>query len=164
MNLHFTSGQSLEKAYPVLPSANLGYQTNNQYDNFPPLMSDGRSLVSSWQPGTVVNEILLKQNGIQSNWQYRKFLSKNSEAIKANLFRDALNDVGYSVRNENPAINEIYQTPKMYGSYQEKVSHRQAGESDLKDIYMTREQLEAQRVVPSMTQAELFTKGNLGSP
>ena len=34
MNLHFTSGQSLEKAYPVLPSANLGYQTNNQYERF----------------------------------------------------------------------------------------------------------------------------------
>ena len=164
MNLHFESGQSLDKAYPILQSANEGYQSNNQYERFPPLMSDGRSMMASWQPGAVVNEVLLQQNGIQSNWQYRKFLSKNSEAIKANLFRDALNDVGYSVRNENPAINEIFQTPKMYGSYQESVNHRQAGESDLKEIYMSREQLEAQRVVPSMTQAELFTKGNLGSP
>jgi len=155
MNLHFESGQSLDKAYPMLSSANEGYQSNNQYERFPPLMSDGRSMMASWQPGAVVNEVLLQQNGIQSNWQYRKFMTQNSEAIKANLLRDSLNDVGYSVRNENPDMGQMFETPKVYGSFHEPISHRQAASSDLKDIYMTREQLQAKQVVPSMTQDEL---------
>lgn len=155
MNLHFVSGQSLDKAYPMLPLANEGYQSNNQYERFPPLMSDGRSMMASWQPGAVVNEVLLQQNGIQSNWQYRNFMTRNSESIRANLLRDAMNDVGYSVRNENPEIGQIFETPKVYGSFHEPISHRQAASSDLKEIYMTREQLQAKQVVPSMTQDEL---------
>jgi hypothetical protein len=155
MNLQFVSGQSLDQAYPNLPTSNEGYQSNNQYEHFPPKMSDGRSVMASWQPGAVVNEVLLQQNGIQSNWQYRKFLTQNSESIKANLFRDALNDVGYSIRNENPQIEQVFQTPKVYGSFQEPITHRQSESSDLKDIYLTREQLQSKQVVPSMTQDEL---------
>ena len=155
MNLHFVSGQSLDKAYPMLPLANEGYQSNNQYERFPPLMSDGRSMMASWQPGAVINEVLLQQNGIQSNWQYRNFMTRNSESIRANLLRDAMNDVGYSIRNENPEIGQIFETPKVYGSFHEPISHRQAAPSDLKDIYMSREQLQAKQVVPSITQAEL---------
>jgi len=148
-------------AYPTLPKNNIGYQTNNQYTNFPPKMNDGRSVVASWQPGALVNDMLLKQNGIQSNWQYRKYLMSQSQTIRENLLNDALNDIGYSVRYE---MNPKHETPKFYGSYTEPVSHRLADSSDLKDEYLTREQLSARRVVPSMTQDEMIRiRENFGS-
>lgn len=156
LNLHFARGQNISEAYssPVTPST--GYQSNNQYANFPAKMNDGRSVVASWQPGAVVNEILVQQNGIQTNWQYRKYLMNNSQSIRDSLFQDALNDVGFSVRNENPNMNTIYHTPKLYSSVNEPVSHRFAVSSDLKDMYLNREQLDARRVVPSMTQDEMI--------
>jgi hypothetical protein len=156
MNLHFASGQNISEAYTSPTTRITGYQCNTQYSDFPAKMSDGRSVVASWQPGAVVNEILVKQNGIQSNWQYRKYLMNNSQTIRENLFRDALNDVGYSVRNENPDMNVIHDTPKLYGSINEPVTHRFAESSDLKDTYLNREQLDARRVVPSMTQEEMI--------
>lgn len=158
MNLHFAGGLSLADAYPQLTTQNMGYQSNNQYKNFPAIMNDGRSVVASWQPGAVINEMLLQQNGIQSNWQYRRHLMYNSNSIRENLLKDALNDVGYSVRHEAPSS---YQTPKIYGSLNEPVSHRNAESSDLKDIYLSREQLEARRVVPSMTQDEMIRLSGL---
>jgi hypothetical protein len=36
------------------------------------------------------------------------------------------------------------------------VSHREASVSDLQNIYLSREQLQAKQVVPSLTQAELI--------
>jgi hypothetical protein len=143
-------------AYPLLSARNIGYQSNNQYMNFPANMNDGRSVVASWQPGAVVNDIIVQQNGIQSNWQYRKYLMQNSVSIRENMTQDAMIDIGYSVRHESPHTNSSYQNPKLYGNFVEPVTHRHAEISDLKDIYMNREQLEGRRVVPSMTQAEML--------
>ena len=47
-----------------------GYSTNNQYSEFPPMMKDGRSIVSSWQPESHINKEIKKQNNIKSNWEY----------------------------------------------------------------------------------------------
>ena len=56
-------GENLNNAYPsnkeTVPESSLGYHANNQYDNFPPLMSDGRALVASWQPEAVANKQLI---------------------------------------------------------------------------------------------------------
>ena len=153
--LKSTRGENLDKAYPTIPIPNTNYGTNNQYNNFPPMMNDGRSVMASWQPGAVVNENLLKENGIQSNWQYRRYLTHNGDHIRERLFQDSLSDIGYTLRNEHPDIGNIYETPKLYESTKEVVSHRQATESDLKNIYLSREQLQSQMVIPSMTQEEL---------
>ena len=42
-----------------------GYSTNNKHPEFPPLMNDGRSLVSNWQPESHLNDRLVKQNNIK---------------------------------------------------------------------------------------------------
>ena len=39
-------------------------------------MSDGRNF-AQWQPDALVNERIQRQEGIQSNWQYRQYLQKN---------------------------------------------------------------------------------------
>lgn len=143
-------GESLQTAYQRFPSETTkGYQLNNKYENFPPIMTDGRSVLASWQPGAVVNEKLVQDNGIKSNWQYRRYLMNNSKTICENLLQDSLNDVGYSVRHEKPDLNRVFETPKVYGSIQEPLSHRQAQPSDLQSIYLSREQLQARMEVPS---------------
>ena len=89
-------------AYPIIketvPKSSLGYGTNNKYPEFPPLMTDGRSVIGSWQPESTENANLIESNGIKTNWQYRQFLMKNAQQIQEYNFRETCNDVGYFKR------------------------------------------------------------------
>ena len=80
-----SSAQKYESAYPIkeneLPASKRGYHTNNQYDNVPPLMQDGRSLISTNQSDSAENKKLVEENNIQSNWEYRRYLTKNAPKI-----------------------------------------------------------------------------------
>lgn len=144
----FSKGvSSVNDAYPELSTPNLAYQSNNKYMNFPPIMNDGRSVQSSWQPGAVVDEQIRTENNIHSNWQYRKYLVENAEEIKSHNFTQACNDVGYFIRNENKPIQGrigIGEPVPRFNS------------SDLKQMYLSKEQLHANQVIPSMTQAEVM--------
>ena len=151
-------GQSLESAYPVIkesiPASHLGYKTNNRYDGFPPLMSDGRSVVAGASSETLHHNSILKQmNGhlgsttTINNAQYREYMVKNARKIMEADFRNASNDVGYyerfadQIRQDNPASG----TPYLYTSVEEKAQPLGYSESDLKSIYLTREELDARR-------------------
>jgi len=146
-------GQQLDTAYPSLQLPNTGYQTNNQYNKFPPLMHDGRSVLASWQPETVINEDVLKSEGIQTNWQYRQFMTANSQNIREKMFHDALNDGG--IMSNQYSHDTFFTPPKSYSSIHDPISHIQAIPSDLKETYLTREQLQDKLVVPSLTQEQL---------
>ena len=80
-----SSAQKYESAYPIkedeLPASKRGYHTNNQYDNVPPLMNDGRSLISTNQSDSAENKKLIEENNIQSNWEYRRYLTKNAPKV-----------------------------------------------------------------------------------
>lgn len=160
-----TRGESLYQAYPnIQPPSMQGYQANNQYPNFPPKMNDGRAVLASWQPGAVVNESILKESGITSNWQYRKFLTENGDSIRQRNFEYSCNDVGYFIRNEDIGMEQPtgFGNPRVYTSMDEPIRHLGGQPSDLKQTYLSREQLEARRVIPTMTQDELIRKwGNV---
>ena len=106
-------GQSIYEVYPQMEVPSVAYKANNKYANFPPIMNDGRAVAASWQPGAVVDEAIRKDNNITSNWQYRRYLTKNSEEIKSHNFKQACNDIGYYIRNENKDLVESI-TCKMY--------------------------------------------------
>lgn len=154
MNI-FTTIQSLplSTAYPpvsvTLPKSSLGYDTNNMYPEFPPMMADGRSLVSSWQPESKMNDELIKQNGIKSNWQYRRYLTKNADEIRRTDFVESANDCGYIYPPSVEAGSNLGNTsPYVYKSYQDTARPFGYVDSDLKQLYMTREQLNARKVAP----------------
>jgi len=153
MYIHmFSKGaSSFNDAYPELRTPNLAYQSNNKYMNFPPIMNDGRSVHSSWQPGAVVDELIRTENNIHSNWQYRKYLVENSEEIKNHNFKQSCNDVGYFIRNENKQVDSGMQGRIGIGEPVTRVNT-----SDLKQMYMSREQLHANQVIPSMTQEDIM--------
>jgi len=137
----------------TIPPSKLGYNTNNRFPNFPPIMADGRAVISSWQPEAVINDRIIKDNNIKSNWQYRRFISKHANAILENNMTQACNDTGYIVSQ----LNTIQQkTPYLYKSIDDTTNVFGNGNSDLKELYLSRERLDARKIAPSMTQAELI--------
>lgn len=154
----FLKGENMNCAYPdireTLPASALGYQTNNRYKTFPPLMKDGRSIISTWQPESYINNGLIKMNNIQSNWQYRRFIQSNANDIIKNNQIEACNDTGYYMRDVNPPTYSG--SPKLYNSLYEVSSTEK--DSDLKELYLSRERLESRKMAPEITQAELMEK------
>jgi hypothetical protein len=160
------SPEPLNTAFPIIketvPQSALGYHTNNKYAAFPPLMSDGRSITASWQPESSINADLIQNNDIQSNWQYRKFLTDNAAQIMAYNFRESSNDVGFYKRPidlpnmQSNQVSGLYQNPYMYASLADKSQPVGYMNSDLKDIYLSREQLDARKISPVVTQEQLL--------
>ena len=153
----FLKGENMNCAYPqiqeTLPASTLGYQTNNRFKSFPPLMNDGRSIISTWEPESYINNGLIKMNSIQSNWQYRRFIQKNADYIIKTNQTEVCNDTGYYLREVNPPPSG---PPKLYNSLYE-ISPTET-ESDLKELYLSRERLESRKIAPEITQAELMEK------
>jgi len=152
----FENAQSIENAYfgirDVLPPSALGYHTNNRYDGFPPRMADGRSVQASWQPEAARNTEILKQNDIRSNWQYRQYLTHHSKEIMQMDMTESANDVGYYQRyldNGNDQNADSLKTSNRSPGYIDR-------STDLKNAYLSREQLEARMISPAITQAELL--------
>jgi hypothetical protein len=139
---------SYECAYPpvkeTLPQSALGYHANNKYDGFPPLMSDGRTITASYQPEAVLNNHLLKEIGVETNWQYRQYLMKNSkDIIQYNRLQTAT-DAGYFKRYGDEE-STAYSSPIVVTDKPIKQV-----ENDLKQIYLSREQLQAKMVAPQL--------------
>lgn len=146
---------SVECAFPViketLPRSSLGYSTNNLYAGFPPMMADGRSLVASYQPEAVLNTTLIQQNQIQTNWQYRKYLTDNAQQIMQQNFREACNDMGYYERfapSERGNAGPITQSGPSV--------QRRKDVSDLQQVYLTRDELNDRQRVILQSQETLF--------
>lgn len=131
----------------------LGYTSNNIYDGFPPLMEDGRTITASYQPEAVLNNYLLKETGIHSSWEYRRYLTNNAPEIIRQNRMSTMNDQGYVKRHEDLIGN--FSPPKLQHSYVES-STEGLENGDLKNLYLSREQIAAKMVAPEMTQFELL--------
>ena len=159
--------ENLDCAYPIIketiPKSSLGYNTNNKYPEFPPLMSDGRSITASYQPEAVINNELIKQNNIVSNWQYRKYLTENSKHIMEVNFREASNDAGYYKRYTGTPLDnseKMYDntSPYLFDSFLDNSKPFGYASSDLKNLYLSREQLNSRKISPVITQEEILKK------
>jgi hypothetical protein len=67
---------------------------------------------------------------------------------------EACNDTGYYMREVNPPIYNG--PPKLYSSLYE-ISPTET-DSDLKQLYLSRERLDSRKMAPEITQAELIEK------
>ena len=131
----------LNTAYPSLnipsmpPSTHLGYSSNNIYPNFPPLMSDGRTVLASFQPESATNQYLLEKLGMKSNWEYRQYLQKNAKDIMKYNCMNMSNDVGYINRFDGSSHGP--NVPQTFTSMTESNKNQ----SDLMNMYLSRETL-----------------------
>jgi hypothetical protein len=133
--------------YIKIPKSSLGYQTNNVYPNYPPLMSDGRAIVATDQSETIINNNLLKDSGVKTNWDYRKYLTDNADKIREINTLEAFNDVGYYKRSVITTNTNVSSQ-----SSQEAMTQRTSSdENDLKQLYKTREELNSRIYSPSIS-------------
>jgi hypothetical protein len=166
----YHQGEKIESAYPVIketiPRSSLGYATNNKYPEFPPLMSDGRSVTNTWQPESVINDDLIQSNNIKSNWQYRRYLTQNAKDIMEYNFRESSNDVGYYKRvidlpnMQSNKVEKLNGVPYNFSSLLDNSKPFGYQTSDLKEMYLTREQLESRKISPVITQEQLLKNVN----
>ena len=154
--------------FEELPASSQGYSTNNKYPSFPPLMCDGRCVQASWQPEADLNNAILKRNNIQSNWEYRQYLTANAAEIMRQNFIESATDVGYYERNYRDAASgnaaPVYTgRPFLYASVLDPQQPLGDNRSDLKAEYLTREMLAVRQFAPAVTQEELLRmKGRAG--
>jgi hypothetical protein len=123
--------------------------SNNIHFNFPPIMTDGRNY-SSWQPEAIINERIQKKENIHTNWDYRKFMTHNGIEIMKINNQEACYDLGLNPHyNSNKTPSD--KVPFMYSS---SMDTRSPGfgypTSNLKNVYLTREQLQAKQFSPSI--------------
>jgi hypothetical protein len=145
----FLNSSNNDNSELVIPKSSLGYNNNNQYNNFPSKMADGRSVLSTWENETQINHKLIKENNIQSNWEYRKYLTKNSNTIMQYNFVESCNDSGYMIprkKTEKELEPKKLISPYTFDSLNDRTKPFE--NSDLKELYLTREQLDARKMNP----------------
>jgi hypothetical protein len=132
--------------------------SNNIHFDFPPIMMDGRNF-ANWQPGSLLNKQLREQAGIKTNNDYRQFLINNADKIIKNNLYQAANECK-SVLNEDidPTLNynHTINTPYLYKSTMDKSVPFGYEGSDLKNIYLSRQELQSNMNVPLLSQEQLI--------
>lgn len=124
--------------------------SNNIHFDYPPIMNDGRNF-SSWSPESVINEQIIKAEGIQSNWSYRQYLQRNGEEIMNYNSASTCNYSGVNphiLYDRTPSSNVPY---KFKSNFDTSTPGFGYCNSDLKNFYLTREQLNARMTAPSIT-------------
>jgi hypothetical protein len=123
--------------------------SNNIHFNFPPIMNDGRNW-ASWQPEAVINKRIQHSENIHSNWDYRMFMQKNGNQIMNYNTMESCYELGLNPHvstGKMPSSN----VPFKYNSVFDK-SMPGFGycNSDLKSPYLTKEDLNARIMAPSI--------------
>lgn len=132
--------------------------SNNIHFDFPPLMADGRNY-ATYQPGSKISDDIRKQAGITTNWQYRKYMVQNAETIIKNNQLDACDQCcACPVRQTMGSVNDK-NTPFLYKSCADGSQPHGYETSDLKQLYLSKYQLECRRYTPVITQAQLLQSG-----
>jgi hypothetical protein len=123
--------------------------SNNIHFDFPPIMSDGRNF-ASWQPEAVVNQRIQQQENINSSWAYRQYLTHNGIQIMNFNTTEACYDMGldqHTQTSKTPSAN----VPLLYKStFDSSMPGYGYCNSDLKNPYLSREQLQSKMISPSI--------------
>ena len=123
--------------------------SNNIHFNFPPIMNDGRNY-ASWQPDAVINKRIQKQEKIRSNWEYRQYLQNNGLQIMNYNNLEACYDLGLDPHvqtGKTPSSNVPYAFKSVFDTNTPGFGYCN---SDLKNPYLSREQLNSRMVSPSI--------------
>ena len=136
--------------------------SNNVHLDFPPIMHDGRNY-ADWQPGSVINDRIRQEANIKSNWEYRRYLSNNADAIikfnQLSACGDCCANTAQFVPNTNENNNVNNNSPYLFKSCLDTSRPYGYENSDLKNIYLADVSLQARMVTPVFSQAELLSNG-----
>ena len=131
--------------------------SNNIHFNSPALMDDGRNY-SSWQQDALCNDNIKKDANIKSNADYRKYLINNADKIiKINQY-EACNNCGTYINLDNSREDNLGVTNTPYIFNNELSNNQPFGyeNSDLKQLYLSREQLKVLKTTPMKIKQTFF--------
>ena len=119
-------------------------------------MHDGRNY-ASWQSGAAINENLRKKTGIKQNWEYRKYLVDNADSIIRQNQENACDQCGNCKLDVDNSI-KYPQAPYVYNTKNESSQPFGYENSDLKNLYLSKQNLQSRQVIPVYTQDQLIKK------
>jgi len=131
--------------------------SNNIHFNFPPIMADGRNY-ASWQPDAIINNRIQIQEKIQSNWEYRQYLQQHGLEIMKYNTMESCYDLGldpHTQTDKTPSSNVPYKFRNVYDTSSPGFGYCN---SDLKNPYLSREQLNSRMVAPSINPVNFQKK------
>ena len=129
-------------------------ESYNIHFDFPPIMSDGRNY-ASWQPGSVLSNEIKKNNNITKNWEYRKYMVDHADSIIKHNQISACNESSVCIHNlDNKVSNSLVYNKNVSKSVQYGYNN-----SDLKNLYISRQDLQSRMVTPVLSQEELLLRG-----
>ena len=123
--------------------------SNNIHFDFPPIMADGRNY-ASWQPDAIINENIQRKEHITSNWKYRQYLTHNASQIMGINNDEACVALGLPTHfntNKTPSSNVPFTYKSVFDTNKPGFGYNS---SDLKNPYLSREQLQARLIAPGI--------------
>ena len=128
--------------------------SNNIHFNYPPIMSDGSNF-ASWQPEAVVNKRIQQQEKITTNWNYRQYMQQNGLQIMQYNTAEACYELGLDPHTQvgtTPSENVPYMFKSTFDSSKPGYGYN---DSNLKNPYLTREQLNAKMISPHISANDI---------
>ena len=123
-------------------------------------MEDGRSLLSSWNSEQSEYQVYKKEHEedafhlspLSPNWAYRRFMQNNGYELMAKNFVDTANDTGVEIATKESMFSNgrDRNTPYAFDSLGDSTRPVGYEDSDLKDLYMSREQLNSRLYAPKI--------------
>ena len=123
--------------------------SNNIHFNSPPIMNDSR-IYSSWQADAAVNNRIQQKEGITNNWNYRQYLQQNGLQIMNYNTKEACYELGLDPHvqtGKTPSDNVPYTFRSTFDTSRPGFGYCN---SDLKNPYLSREQLNSRLIAPSI--------------
>ena len=121
--------------------------SNNIHFNFPPFMNDGRNY-SNYEPGASLDNKLKKEANIKTNSDYRKYLQNNADLIIKNNQLSACDECSTCPYFSSTNVNLPITKPYIFDSIISDDQPFGYETSDLKNIYLSKQVLEAQMHAP----------------
>lgn len=128
--------------------------SNNINYEEPPLMMDGRNY-ASWQPEAVVNKKIQSQEQIKTNWDYRQYMQKNGREIMKYNSEEYYYYLGIDPKLSIDKREKGNVPTKFENVHDKKKPVYGYANSDLKNPYLSREQLNSRLIAPSIPLVDL---------
>jgi hypothetical protein len=106
----------------------------------------------SWQPEAVLNNKIHTQSNINSNWKYRQYMQNNASHIMKYNSMESIYSSGnnpYSVTNNKPESKTPYMFTSLHDNSLPNYNFDYYN-SDLKQNFVSNQQLQARMVAPIM--------------
>ena len=118
--------------------------SNNHYYT----MNMSSPINPAWQPQASVNNKIIQDSNIMSNWKYRQYIQQNANQIMKYNSMESINASGNNPYYGTDASQSTANMLHLYNSLQSKsITH----DSDLKRDFLNKQRLNARMVAPSIS-------------